>query len=378
MSSRISLQKSNIIKRLSKPSISEIKYKEILLNTLREKENELNLKKKSTMETHIRHKSIESNMESSEEKKNKKYIHDLELKIEELENVRKLKDEELVNVNKNLEDEKNKAQKLSDIIDKKEKQIEVLKKSFTKYEKQIDENNGNNKETPQNKLIKIDIINKKVEYNLNMENNQLKEELKMINDENLKLKNELKTNKETIINLEKTIENYKNEIKILLNEKQKEEENKKKLKGKNIINEKSNNLINEEIRKLKNEITELKFLNEKYKNEIKDKDNIIFKLKEENKYYIKEKNNADKKIIEINNIHQILQKELEDIKLSVKEKENYYNNIINNFKEEAIQAKIKFADTKYQNDVKYMKLKKHFDKLVEVLNSSGIKIKEIK
>ena len=378
MSSKISLQKSNIIKRLSKPSISEIKYKEILLNTLREKENEINLKKKSKMETHIRHKSIESNMESSEEKKNKKYIHDLELKIEELENVRKLKDEELVNVNKNLEDEKNKAQKLSDIIDKKEKQIEVLKKSFTKYEKQIDENNGNNKETPQNKLIKIDIINKKVEYNLNMENNQLKEELKMINDENLKLKNELKTNKETIINLEKTIENYKNEIKILLNEKQKEEENKKKLKGKNIINEKSNNLINEEIRKLKNEITELKFLNEKYKNEIKDKDNIIFKLKEENKYYIKEKNNADKKIIEINNIHQILQKELEDIKLSVKEKENYYNNIINNFKEEAIQAKIKFADTKYQNDVKYMKLKKHFDKLVEVLNSSGIKIKEIK
>ncbi len=378
MSSRISLQKSNIIKRLSKPSISEIKYKEILLNTLREKENEINLKKKSTMETHIRHKSIESNMESSEEKKNKKYIHDLELKIEELENVRKLKDEELVNVNKNLEDEKNKAQKLSDIIDKKEKQIELLKKSFTKYEKQIDENNGNNKETPQNKLIKIDIINKKVEYNLNMENNQLKEELKMINDENLKLKNELKTNKETIINLEKTIENYKNEIKILLNEKQKEEENKKKLKGKNIINEKSNNLINEEIRKLKNEITELKFLNEKYKNEIKDKDNIIYKLKEENKYYIKEKNNADKKIIEINNIHQILQKELEDIKVSVKEKENYYNNIINNFKEEAIQAKIKFADTKYQNDVKYMKLKKHFDKLVEVLNSSGIKIKEIK
>lgn len=378
MSSRISLQKSNIIKRLSKPSISEIKYKEILLNTLREKENEINLKKKSTMETHIRHKSIESNMESSEEKKNKKYIHDLELKIEELENVRKLKDEELVNVNKNLEDEKNKAQKLSDIIDKKEKQIELLKKSFTKYEKQIDENNGNNKETPQNKLIKIDIINKKVEYNLNMENNQLKEELKMINDENLKLKNELKTNKETIINLEKTIENYKKEIKILLNEKQKEEENKKKLKGKNIINEKSNNLINEEIRKLKNEITELKFLNEKYKNEIKDKDNIIFKLKEENKYYIKEKNNADKKIIEINNIHQILQKELEDIKVSVKEKENYYNNIINNFKEEAIQAKIKFADTKYQNDVKYMKLKKHFDKLVEVLNSSGIKIKEIK
>ena len=378
MSSKISLQKSNIIKRLSKPSISEIKYKEILLNTLREKENEINLKKKSTMETHIRHKSIESNMESSEEKKNKKYIHDLELKIEELENVRKLKDEELVNVNKNLEDEKNKVQKLSDIIDKKEKQIELLKKSFTKYEKQIDENNGNNKETPQNKLIKIDIINKKVEYNLNMENNQLKEELKMINDENLKLKNELKTNKETIINLEKTIENYKNEIKILLNEKQKEEENKKKLKGKNIINEKSNNLINEEIRKLKNEITELKFLNEKYKNEIKDKDNIIFKLKEENKYYIKEKNNADKKIIEINNIHQILQKELEDIKVSVKEKENYYNNIINNFKEEAIQAKIKFADTKYQNDVKYMKLKKHFDKLVEVLNSSGIKIKEIK
>ena len=378
MSSKISLQKSNIIKRLSKPSISEIKYKEILLNTLREKENEINIKKKSTMETHIRHKSIESNMESSEEKKNKKYIHDLELKIEELENVRKLKDEELVNVNKNLEDEKNKVQKLSDIIDKKEKQIELLKKSFTKYEKQIDENNGNNKETPQNKLIKIDIINKKVEYNLNMENNQLKEELKMINDENLKLKNELKTNKETIINLEKTIENYKNEIKILLNEKQKEEENKKKLKGKNIINEKSNNLINEEIRKLKNEITELKFLNEKYKNEIKDKDNIIFKLKEENKYYIKEKNNADKKIIEINNIHQILQKELEDIKVSVKEKENYYNNIINNFKEEAIQAKIKFADTKYQNDVKYMKLKKHFDKLVEVLNSSGIKIKEIK
>ena len=74
-------------------------------------------------------------------------------------------------------------------------------------------------------------------------------------------------------------------------------------------------------------------------------------------YNIKEKNEAERKIYEINKIHEILQNELEEIKQSVNEKEKSNNDIINNLKEEAIEAKIKYANLNYQNDIKYMKIK---------------------
>ena len=77
---------------------------------------------------------------------------------------------------------------------------------------------------------------------------------------------------------------------------------------------------------------------------------------------------------EINN----LKERNEKYKIEIKEKEDFNNDIINNLKEEAIQAKVKFANSNYQNDIKYMKLKKHFDKLISTLDSAGIKVKEIK
>ena len=46
MSAKLNLKKSNIIKRLKIPSISEMKYKDLLLNTLKEKEPEPSSNKK--------------------------------------------------------------------------------------------------------------------------------------------------------------------------------------------------------------------------------------------------------------------------------------------------------------------------------------------
>jgi len=355
MSGKQNLKKSNILKRLSIPSISEIKYKELLLNSIKDDNSDLLLKKNKSKENFTIHNNLGD--------KEKNYYHQLELKIEELESSNKLKDEELIDINKQLEDEKNKVQKLKDIVTEKELTIDLLKKSLDKYEKNNDDNHGNNTE---NKLIKIDIINKKIEYNLNMENNQLKEDLKIINDENVKLKEESNKNKEIIINLQNDIKKYKNEINSLLNENklaiEAKENAQKKFKEKNNIKNKQN--INEEIENLKKEI--------------KGKEDIINKLNEENNYYIKEKNNADKKICEMNIIHEKLQKELENLKDSIKEKEKYNNNIINYLKEEAIDAKIKCADSDYLSDLKYMKLKNKYDKLVSILDSYGIKVKKLK
>ena len=371
MSGNIKLKKSNILKRLSIPSISEIKFKEALLKSLKEKEPDLTLKKKDTLNLILNsQKSFDVIEVNKKEKKIQNDIHSLELKIEELENSNKLKDEELININKQLNEEKNKVQNLLDIIAKKEIKIDSLKKNL---DKSGDKNNNN--ESKQNNLIKIDIINKSVEYNLNMENIHLKEEMKLINEENIKLKSEIEKNKEIIINLQKDIEKIKTENEKILNENSKNIQNNldenNNIKGKKLI-------INDEIVKFKTEIQTLKEKNEKYKKDIKLKEDIINKLKEENNYYIKVKNEAERKIYEINSIHQILQNELEEIKQSVNEKEKSNNDIINNLKDEAIEAKIKYADLNYQNDVKYMKLKKQFDKLLSTLDSYGIKVKEIK
>ena len=374
MSAKLNLKKSNIIKRLKIPSISEMKYKDLLLNTLKEKEPESSSNKKNLKLGLLKHGSVDLIINQPKEKKNKIDVHHLELKIEELENNQKLKEEEILKINNKYENEKNKVKKLLDIVAKKELIIDKLKKSLDKYEKQNEEKDGKSKESISNKLIKIDIINKKVEYNLNLENIHLKEEIKLINDENIKLMEELEKNKEIIINLTKKPEKNKNEN-ISLNENKKENIGDKN----NLKNvEKNLDINNEKINLLNVEITNLKEKNEEYKIEIKEKDNLIEQLREEINFYINEKENAELKMNEINKIHEILQSELEDIKKSIKEKEDFNNDIINNLKEEAIEAKIKFANSNYQNDIKYMKLKKHFDKLIETLDSIGIKVKDLK
>ena len=194
MSGNLKLKKSNILKRLSIPSISEIKFKQALLNTLKEKEPDLTLKKKESLKLILNsQKSFDCISTNNKENKITKDIHNLELKIEELEKLNKSKDNEIININKQLKEEKIKVEKLLDIVAKKEIKIDSLKKNLEKYEK------SNNNESKQNNLIKIDIINKSVEYNLNMENNHLKEEMKLINENNIKLKSELEKNKEIII-----------------------------------------------------------------------------------------------------------------------------------------------------------------------------------
>ena len=374
MSAKLNLKKSNIIKRLKIPSISEMKYKDLLLNTLKEKEPEPSSNKKNLKLGLLKHSSVDLIINQPKEKKNKIDVHHLELKIEELENNQKLKEEEILKINKKYENEKNKVKKLLDIVAKKELIIDKLKKSLDKFEKQNEEKDCKSKESISNKLIKIDIINKKVEYNLNLENIHLKEEIKLINDENIKLMEELEKNKEIIINLTKKPEKNKDKN-ISLNENKKEnigDENNLKNVEKNL------DINNEQINLLNVEITNLKEKNEEYKIEIKEKDNLIEQLREEINFYINEKENAELKMNEINKIHEILQSELEDIKKSIKEKEDFNNDIINNLKEEAIEAKVKFANSNYQNDIRYMKLKKHFDKLIETLDSIGIKVKDLK
>ena len=374
MSAKLNLKKSNIIKRLKIPSISEMKYKDLLLNTLKEKEPEPSSNKKNLKLGLLKHSSVDLIINQPKEKKNKIDVHHLELKIEELENNQKLKEEEILKINNKYENEKNKVKKLLDIVAKKELIIDALKKSLDKFEKQNEEKDCKSKESISNKLIKIDIINKKVEYNLNLENIHLKEEIKLINDENIKLMEELEKNKEIIINLTKKPEKNKDQN-ISLNENKKENIGDKN----NLKNvEKNLDINNEKINLLNVEITNLKEKNEEYKIEIKEKDNLIEQLREEINFYINEKENAELKMNEINKIHEILQSELEDIKKSIKEKEDFNNDIINNLKEEAIEAKIKFANSNYQNDIKYMKLKKHFDKLIETLDSIGIKVKDLK
>ena len=374
MSSKLNLKKSNIIKRLKIPSISEMKYKDLLLNTLKEKEPEPSSNKKNLKLGLLKHGSVDLIINQPKEKKNKIDVHHLELKIEELENNQKLKEEEILKINNKYENEKNKVKKLLDIVAKKELIIDKLKKSLDKFEKQNEEKDCKSKESISNKLIKIDIINKKVEYNLNLENIHLKEEIKLINDENIKLMEELEKNKEIIINLTKKPEKNKDQN-ISLNENKKENIGDKN----NLKNvEKNLDINNEKINLLNVEITNLKEKNEEYKIEIKEKDNLIEQLREEINFYINEKEDAELKMNEINKIHEILQSELEDIKKSIKEKEDFNNDIINNLKEEAIEAKIKFANSNYQNDIKYMKLKKHFDKLIETLDSIGIKVKDLK
>ena len=98
MSGKLNLKKSNILKRLSIPSISEIKYKESLLNALKEKEPEPATNKKIINIKIAMRKSIDHYDNQAKEKKKKIDYHDLEIKLEELENAQKIKDEEILKI----------------------------------------------------------------------------------------------------------------------------------------------------------------------------------------------------------------------------------------------------------------------------------------
>ena len=200
MSEKENVKKINIMKRLSIPSISEIKYKESLLNILRKESAEIPSHKEKIKVSFKKHNSMAHIDVLKKERYEKNNSYWLELKIEELEQALKLKDEEIMRVNNDLENEKNKLKKLFDIIAKKELQIDTLKKNIEKYEKQHKEKAIKNPESRSSKLIKIDIINKKDEYNKSVENIHVKEELKLIKDENSKLIEEIRKNKKIIIN----------------------------------------------------------------------------------------------------------------------------------------------------------------------------------
>ena len=200
MSAKLNLKKSKILKRLQIPSFSEITHKESLLNLLKEKEPDLPLKRSTTKENNIKFESFNNNKKNKSEIKAKKSSDsfNLKLKLQELEKYQNIKDKELKVYKKMLEDEKVKVQNLNDIVAKKELKIGMLKKNLKNYEKQQNPEKDDTNES--NKLIKIDIINKKIEYNLNLENIQLKEELKCVKNENIKLKEELSINRNKIIN----------------------------------------------------------------------------------------------------------------------------------------------------------------------------------
>ena len=56
------------------------------------------------------------------------------------------------------------------------------------------------------------------------------------------------------------------------------------------------------------------------------------------------------------------------------DKDKEYQKLIERLKEEAIEAKMKLANSNYENDRKNMKLKRQVEKLVTVLGSYGVKV----
>ena len=102
--------------------------------------------------------------------------------------------------------------------------------------------------------------------------------------------------------------------------------------------------------------------------------NLYKKELEENKKDLNQMiNNVNKYNEEIDQISNELK--ITKKKLEIKEKEN--TELLLSFKEEAIGAKIKLADSNFENDKKYLKLKKQVEKLISALESLGVKVKEI-
>ena len=140
---------------------------------------------------------------------------------------------------------------------------------------------------------------------------------------------------------------------------------------------------------MKLELNEVNNKNGNYINELKEKNEIINKLEEEYNLY---KNDSEKNKNELNQIisneteknkdiikkNKELQNEIDQIKEKLNAKEKQNKELIDNMKKEAIDAKVKLADSNYENDKKYMKLKKQFEKLLSALESFGVTVKEIK
>ncbi len=168
MSSNINNTKANIKKRLSIPAISEIYYKEKLLQTLKKDEKPPREKKKSTQD-------IETLKEMIFDKDNKSKIlkekprktetfsvieqNNIKSKIEELQKELMEKEEEIKKLQNKLEEEKNKNQKMNDILAKKDIKISTLEKLVEKYEKE-QENKINKSEYEEMEKNKNDIIKK--------------------------------------------------------------------------------------------------------------------------------------------------------------------------------------------------------------------------
>ena len=127
MSSNINNTKANIKKRLSIPAISEIYYKEKLLQTLKKDEKPREKKKSTqdieTLKEMIFDKDNKSKILKEKPRKTETFSvfeqKNLKSKIEELQKELMEKEEEIKKIQNKLEEEKNKNQKMNDILDKK-------------------------------------------------------------------------------------------------------------------------------------------------------------------------------------------------------------------------------------------------------------------
>ena len=73
-----------------------------------------------------------------------------------------------------------------------------------------------------------------------------------------------------------------------------------------------------------------------------------------------------------------LQKEIDNMKQKMDEKEKQNGEIIKNLQEEVRESKFQLANNKYQSEIEIMKYKNIVKKLTTKLESVGIKIKENK
>ena len=127
MSSNINNTKANIKKRLSIPAISEIYYKEKLLQTLKKDEKPREKKKSTqdieTLKEMIFDKDNKSKILKEKPRKTETFSvfeqKNLKSTIEELQKELMEKEEEIKKLQNKLEEEKNKNQKMNDILDKK-------------------------------------------------------------------------------------------------------------------------------------------------------------------------------------------------------------------------------------------------------------------
>ena len=74
----------------------------------------------------------------------------------------------------------------------------------------------------------------------------------------------------------------------------------------------------------------------------------------------------------IDGANEKLKKELEDIKLKMEEDKV----LMNQYREEAVNAKVEMANQNYDSQVQLMKLKKRIKRLATKLEEKGVNVKE--